>query len=177
MVDTTPTPAPSRPAVPTDVRMRVGEDQFKFRVSALVFHEGRLLTTAYQDADYCYLPGGKVQIGEAAETAMHRELVEELGRDLPVGDPVLIAESLYDHAGDAALRHELTFYFRLDIPPGLGPDDLTAQPEEGHEFRWIPLDRLAESTFRPSELIGILPELATPGRPVGHLLVDLRRAP
>lgn len=162
---------------PTDVRIRIGGDQFKFRVSALVFREGELLATTFVGADYCYLLGGKVQIGESAETAMRRELVEETGHDLPVGELLLVTESLYDHAQDAALRHELTFYFRIDVPPALSSAELTAHPEDGHDFSWIPLDRLAEAAFRPTELIGLLPELAgSRGGPLRHLTFDRRVA-
>jgi len=160
---------------PTDVKIRVGGDQFKFRVSALLVHEGRMLTTSSRRADYCYLPGGKVQLGESAEAAMRRELLEELGHELPAGELVLVAEHLYEHE-DASLRHELTFYFRIGVPSGLTAEDLTTRPEPDHELTWIPLDGLAGAGFRPAELIGELGALGT-GTGDGalrHLVADRR---
>lgn len=156
---------------PIDLKINVGDTQFKFRVSALVIHDGRLLTTA-QDftSGQCYLPGGKVQLGETAKEAMHRELKEEVGHDLPVTGPVLIAESLYDRSG--GLHQQLVFYFLAEVPSTLTPEDLTTSPEEDHDLRWIPLGELRAAGLRPADVIDELDRIGD-GR-LRHLVFDHR---
>jgi 8-oxo-dGTP pyrophosphatase MutT (NUDIX family) len=156
---------------PIDLKINVGDTQFKFRVSALVILDGRLLTTAMDfSSGQCYLPGGKVQLGETAREAMRRELQEEVGHDFPVDDPVLIAESLYDRSG--GLHQQLVFYFHVKVPAALTAEDLTSSPEEDHELRWIPLDQLRAAGLRPPDIIDELPGLDDSR--LRHLVFDHR---
>jgi ADP-ribose pyrophosphatase YjhB (NUDIX family) len=155
---------------PTDLKINVGQTQFKFRVSAIIVRDGCLLTTALDfSSGQCHLPGGKVKLGETAQEAMHRELREEVGHDLPVSGPVLIAESLYDREG--ALHQQLVFYFRIEAPATLTAEDLTRLPEVDHELRWIPLDQLRAAGLRPPDLIDELTKLDERLR---HVVFDRR---
>jgi 8-oxo-dGTP pyrophosphatase MutT (NUDIX family) len=140
-----------------DVRIQTADARFKFRTSAVVVRDGRVLTTSHIGAGYCYLPGGKVRIGETSAAGMRRELIEELGHDLPVGPLLLVAENIYDH--EDMLRHEVTHYYLVEPPAELANADLTIGGEPGHELRWVSLAGLAAAGFRPVPVIALLPEL------------------
>jgi 8-oxo-dGTP diphosphatase len=71
-------------------------------------------------------PGGKVHDGEAPAAALARELAEELGLEIAVGDPITFAT--HEEPG---LRILLLFY-EAAISSG------DPHPREGQEVAWVP---------------------------------------
>lgn len=70
-------------------------------VAAALFSGGRLLAARRavhkREAGLWELPGGKVEPGESDQTALARELREELGVEVEVGDRVADTEHEYAH--------------------------------------------------------------------------------
>jgi mutator protein MutT len=60
--------------------------------AALIFHNGKLLITQRRKHDHLpnlwEFPGGKVEPGETFETCLQREIQEELGLQISVGELV-----------------------------------------------------------------------------------------
>jgi 8-oxo-dGTP pyrophosphatase MutT (NUDIX family) len=56
-----------------------GPWRFTYRVGAIVIRSGHVLLTRNVSEDYWFTPGGRVEIGESAQTAIEREITEELG--------------------------------------------------------------------------------------------------
>ena len=60
--------------------------------AALIFQNGKLLATKRGDSPYAYVAhkyefaGGKIEAGESGESAVKRELKEELDMDVQVGN-------------------------------------------------------------------------------------------
>lgn len=78
-------------------------------------------------------PGGKVDEGESHEVAMHRELLEELGVHVHLGDDVPGPQD----GGWPLGENYLMFVFLAVITSGV-----PAPLEDHDELRWLPLDDL-----------------------------------
>jgi ADP-ribose pyrophosphatase YjhB (NUDIX family) len=142
---------------------------FNLRVAAIIVRDGSLLVCTVGRLGYWFLPGGRVRLGEPSGAALARELIEELGRELPGGELALIVENLFTQRG---LQHELGLYYRINWPAGLAADDLADGAEAGHTFRWVPLPSLRSIPFEPA---GLIPVLQEPAGPLRHIVLDGRR--
>lgn len=170
MAESTPAPGHAPLEIRPDLRIQFENARFKFRVSAFAVDRGRLLVTRRSGADYCYVPGGKVGLGETSAEAMRRELREEVGLDLEIGALLAVAEALYTTHGE--FRQDLNFCYPVVIPEGLDPEELTRRPEEGHDLEWVPIAELASAGFLPAGLIPQIEELiATADGTPRHLVM------
>ena len=52
---------------------------FRYRAAAIIVEEGCVLFAGNEKEDYLYSVGGAVQMGETAEDAVRREVLEETG--------------------------------------------------------------------------------------------------
>ena len=109
-------------------------------VAAVIERGGRILVSqrgpgAGQPGRWEF-PGGKREQGEDDETALARELREELGVELEVGPLVWTAR-----AGPLVLR-----FFRCPWLPGLRP-----RPLGSVQFRWVRREDLPALPFPPAD--------------------------
>src|SRR5215471_15734750 len=90
--------------------------------AGIVIEGGRVLLTQRKKgahlAGMWEFPGGKVEPGEDPKEALRRELVEELGIDVTVGDIVDVTFHRYDEAEKAVL---LLFYEARRAPGSAEP--------------------------------------------------------
>lgn len=102
--------------------------------AALIFREGRLLITQRRVGDHLgglwEFPGGKIEAGETPEACLRRELLEELGVEVRVGDPY--AEIAHDYPD----RRVHLRFFRCELVRG--------QPEPLHcaAVAWVTREEL-----------------------------------
>lgn len=70
-------------------------------VAAVVEHDGKILCMQRPMGKYSYtsfhweFPGGKVEVGETPQEALHRELLEEMDYDVRVGEHITTVEHEY----------------------------------------------------------------------------------
>ena len=115
----------------------------KIHVAAAVFRDGgRILTTqrgygAYKD--WWEFPGGKLEPGETPEAALCREIREEMGAQIAVGDKLITVE--YDYP---------EFHLTMDcywctVTEGR----LTLLEHEAAQ--WLPMDDLRQVRWLPAD--------------------------
>ena len=80
-------------------------------------------------------PGGKIEVGETIEECIKREIAEELGIEIAVGEHLITIDHTYSH-----LRVTLTVHHSQHLA-GI------PQAIECDEIRWVSLDELDEFTF------------------------------
>ena len=129
--------------------------RFQVRAAAIVLHEGQLLVHRAPGDAYWALPGGRVEVGEAASATIVREMREELGEEVECGPLLHIAENFFDLAGRR--NHEIGFYFLVSLAESSVHLDKSRSYRgiEDHlelEFRWFPVAELASINLRPTFL-------------------------
>jgi mutator protein MutT len=111
-------------------------------VAAVVERDGRFLVARRVKgthlAGYWEFPGGKVHKGESEESALHREISEELDSGL------VNVRKIFRTAHSYPERTVELHFFRAE---------LTGDPHPmlGQELRWIARDELAAMDFPPAD--------------------------
>ncbi|MPZ96195.1 MAG: NUDIX domain-containing protein [Propionibacteriales bacterium] len=133
-------------------------------VCALVVERDRLLLIHKVDNNRWALPGGGVDVGEAAEAAAVRETLEETGLDIEVVGLV----GIYTHPrhvmryADGEVRQQFSLCFRANAVGG----SPRIQPAETKEVRWVSFDQLPSLDIHSSMRLRIEHGLAWgPGDP------------
>jgi 8-oxo-dGTP diphosphatase len=89
--------------------------------AALVIHDGRVLLIRRgqaPDAGEWSVPGGGVELGEAIEDALRREVREETGLEIAVGDFLEIYERVERDADGAVRFHFVVLDYRCRLIGG-----------------------------------------------------------
>ncbi len=91
------------------------------------------------EPDKWEFPGGKVDFGEHPKESMRRELLEEIGIEVEVGELYHLASHVYDR--NEMLRHVVILFFRCKIISG------EARPIDCQDLKWITREQLSDLSF------------------------------
>lgn len=149
-----------------------GPDRFHLRAAGIALRNGRVLIQNIKGGYGTFLPGGRVEQGEASPVTLVREIEEEFGHAVRVGPLAFVIESFYPEKTQQ--YHEVGLYYGIEV----GDDfpyhdtDICHRCYEGDvemEYRWVEAmpEVLAAHTFYPELLRDRL--LPLPSSPV-HLL-------
>ena len=147
-----------------DMCVPCGDGLVNIRVGALIAKGGKMLMVE-SCRGYLYSVGGRIKMGETAEEAVVREVLEETGVKMSVKRLIAVHENYF--YGDMStnlgkLIYEVSFYFLMDVPEGFRPvcDSVT---EEGvkESLTWVGPDTdkkiypdfFREEIFNPSETV------------------------
>ena len=111
-------------------------------VAAVIRHEGRIFATqrGYGEwKDWWEFPGGKIEPGESAEEALRREIREELGCEIAVGELLTTIE--YDYP-TFHISMECYWCTLVNSEPHLleHEDACWLLPADLPTLRWLPAD-------------------------------------
>ena len=153
---------------------RKGE-RFTVRAAGVCVRDEHVLLQTEDLIDFWVLPGGRNEMGERTADTVQRELWEETGLAVTVGDLLWVMENYFTYEGKAF--HEIAFYYQMTLPETLSPPHL--QPEftgvEGDKsltFRWVPLADVANVRLFPAYFRNALHKLPTSPVHVVHHDVD-----
>ena len=124
--------------------------RFHHIARAIIVVDGQMLVARMIGA-HSFLPGGHVDLGEGAEKALRRELMEELGlQDAKVGRYLGTVETSFYEEDKDLLHHEITHLFEARSSE-LSPDQPPQSRESHLEFYW------AEATVESLQHHNVLP--------------------
>lgn len=124
----------SKPDTSSRTRHPSGSACFRVAVSALIFNEGKVLLAHRRDIDWWNLPGGGMEEGETVDEALCREVLEETGLEVEIGQLVGVYSK--------PLKQEVVLAFRCQVLNG-SPHET----EEMRECRYFAPDALPPNTL------------------------------
>ena len=123
------------------------------RVAGIALRGSEVLLHRRHGESVWALPGGRVEVGESAASALVRELTEELACPAVCQQLVYVAENFFPYAG--ASIHEVGLYFLVTLevasPPMRAVSTFTGSEPE-LEFKWFERQALGQVNLRPSFL-------------------------
>lgn len=119
----------------------------------VLVRDGAVLLCGALNADgqvkYWYLPGGHIDPGETARQTVVREMLEEAGVAMDVGECVLVSENHFTQVraktGQDVRRHEYTLVFMATCPTAT-----FESREDDLSFAWLPLASISRAELRPA---------------------------
>jgi ADP-ribose pyrophosphatase YjhB (NUDIX family) len=156
----------------TMVTFTSGQTRFTYRVGAVIIRGDHVVLMRNLAEDYWFVPGGRVEIGECAATALAREISEELGVAARVERLIWINENFF-RIGSTS-HHELALYFSVAMPPDALPDlSATFYCDEAdrsrYEVVWHRRDAVKEVRLVPGFLTDTLTNIPGSVQHVVHV--------
>lgn len=157
-----------------DCALRNEKKAFRYRAAAIIVEDNCVLFAGNEVDDYFYSVGGAVHMGETAEEAVKREVLEETGVSYEVDHLALIHEIFF--IGSSGLKgvecHELAFYYWMK-PMGKRAFSSQSRTMSGvkETMHWIPIDELDKVNAYP---LFMKEFLQTPHTGVAHIITDER---
>lgn len=128
---------------------------FRYRAAAIIVEGGCVLFAGNDNEDYLYSIGGAVHMGETAEDAVKREVLEETGVEYAVDHLAVIHENFFNE-NTGSLKgmecHEIALYYLMK-PRGtkvLNSDSYTMGVRE--TMHWIPIEKIGQYKAFPTFL-------------------------
>ena len=147
---------------------------FRYRAAAIIVEDDCVLLAGNERDHYFYSVGGGVQMGETAEDAVKREVLEETGVSYEIDHLAVIHENFF--IGDTVIKgydcHEVAFYFLMQ-PRGTKELHSNSTTQDGikEEMHWIPINELEKHRAYPTFLKEVLGRL---DEGIIHIVTDER---
>lgn len=116
------------------------------RPAVLIIENQQILTMQYQygGQEVYNLPGGNLELGEHLSDALMREMHEELGIEVSIGEMILVGEVYFEDRK----KHTLHLLFEGKITAGIP----TLNPAETSALatKWLDIDKLNTINLYPN---------------------------
>ncbi len=148
---------------------------FRYRAAAIIVEAGCVLLAGNERDDYFYSIGGAVHMGETAEAAVKREVLEETGVAYEVDHLAVIHENFFRGSGGNIKDldcHEISFYF---VMKPRGTQELQSGSYTGgikEQMYWIPIAELDRHKTFPAFMKEFL---TSEHQRIEHIVTDEQR--
>ncbi|MGM9669920.1 MAG: NUDIX hydrolase [Faecousia sp.] len=157
-----------------DCFLTTGNHWFRYRAAAIIVEDGCVLFAGNDVDDYLYSVGGAVHLGETAEDAVVREVLEETGVRYEIDRLAVIHENFFTGtSSDRELQcHEIAFYFRMK-PRGSKALNASSVASSGarETMHWVAIEELDRVKAFPTFLKDYL---SREHNGVEHIVTDER---
>lgn len=148
---------------------------FRYRAGAIIIEDDCVLMVRNGRDHYYYSVGGGVQLGETAQRAVEREVLEETGVHYEVDRLAVVHENFFNDS-DGLLAgldcHEIAFFFLMK-PRGIKEFDNNSYTHGvKEEMCWLPIAELHKHKVFPTFLQEYL---QNPQDELVHIVTDERR--
>ena len=127
--------------------------RFHYLVRGMHIAENSVLLAKEKGSANTFLPGGHIEFGEKAETALRREILEEVGKDSEIGSFIGAIEHMWP---DTSLdNHELNLIFTVKIMD-VSIERIPISQEPHLEFLWANIQELEKCNLLPSPLVNLI---------------------
>lgn len=123
---------------------------------AIIINGDKVLLTKNQDNEgYFYLfPGGGQEHGETIHTTLWRECIEEIGKEIKIGELLHIREYIgknHEHSMFDSNVHQVEYYFVCNLA---NANHKTPTNPDSHQvgIEWVLINNLLEYRIFPKEL-------------------------
>lgn len=125
----------------------VNKLSFRPSVYGIIFQDNKVLLSRQWDG-YDF-PGGGIKLGETIEEALKREIKEETGLDVRMGDVVACENSFFKYRQKEKYVQSILIYYLCEIVGGKISLEFIAESEKDYigEAEWINLDAVGKIKF------------------------------
>lgn len=121
---------------------------FNFRVAGVAIQNGKLLLHRTPTDNFWSLPGGRVDLFEFSRETLLREMLEEIGKTVSVGNLLWVVENFFEY--DNIKYHEIGFYYQMEISNLENQDDfIVIEDETELLFHWEEIDKINHGSIYP----------------------------
>jgi len=128
----------------------ISKKDLKFRpaVYAIIVDDKKVLLVSLRNAKKYFLPGGGIEIGEKAEDALKREVVEEVGIKIKVKKFLSFKENFFYYDPWNEAYHGLSFFFLCKPETFNLVDGSKISGDEEEKPEWVNIKNLKENDFQ-----------------------------
>ena len=121
---------------------------FNFRVAGVAIQNGKLLLHKTPTDNFWSLPGGRVDMFEFSRETLLREMLEEIGKPVRVGNLLWVVENFFEY--NNIKHHEIGFYYQMQVPDIENQDDfILIEDETELLFHWEEVETINPGNIYP----------------------------
>ena len=123
------------------ITMKEEGTRFGCRVGAIIYNEDKTKVLMEKQSEEMYMfPGGRIDVHEDSQTAIERELKEELNLNISLDLKYIVEMFL---KSSKTKYHEIGFYFLTQLKETEIKNHFKSLDGDS-EFLWLPVDKLEE---------------------------------